>query len=73
LQGKLPSETSSREEGSSSYTLKSGLTSVSLLAEFLRRNMPPGGGIQLTDQESLDIAAYVDSQPRPAGGISGKN
>ncbi len=55
--------------GPSSYTMKSGFSSVPLLAEFLRRNMPPGEDRQLTDQESLDIAAYVDSQPRPRGKV----
>ncbi len=58
--------------GPFSYTMKSGFTSVSLLAEFLRKNMPPEKGKHLTDQESLDIAAYVDSQPRPAGRVSSR-
>ncbi len=55
--------------GPNSYTMKSGMASVHLLAPFLRMNMPPGRN-HLTDQESLDIAAYVDSQPRPVDNTS---
>ena len=51
--------------GEQSFPMESGFHSVRTLAEFLKTNMPPGTSGALTDQESWDIAAYVDSQPRP--------
>jgi thiosulfate dehydrogenase len=51
--------------GPRSYPVESGFHSVRKLAEFLKSNMPPDGPGLLTDQESWDIAAYIDSQPRP--------
>lgn len=58
--------------GPASYTTNSELHSVFRLAEFLRVNMPPRGTEMLTDQESWDVAAYIDSQPRPKG-LSARN
>ena len=51
--------------GPRSYPVESGLHSVRKLAGFLKSNMPPDGSGLLTDQESWDIAAYVNSQPHP--------
>jgi thiosulfate dehydrogenase len=39
---------------------------VGKLAGFIKMNMPLSKGDSLTDQQSWDVAAYVDSQPRPA-------
>ena len=34
-------------------------------AAFIKYNMPLGKGGTLTDQEAVDVAAYVTQQPRP--------
>jgi thiosulfate dehydrogenase len=52
--------------GPRSYNMGAGLAKVSKLAGFVKMNMPLSKGSSLTDQQSWDVAAYVDSQPRPA-------
>ena len=52
--------------GPRSYNMGAGLAKVSKLAGFVKMNMPLSKGDTLTNQESWDVAAYVDSQPRPA-------
>ena len=50
--------------GPRSYNAGAGLAEISKLAGWLKVAMPLGDA-SLTDEETLDIAAYVDSQPRP--------
>jgi len=54
--------------GSLSYNDGAGMYRLSNFAGFIKNNMPFGATYenpQLTDEESWDIAAFVDSQPRP--------
>ncbi len=50
--------------GSQSYNDGAGMASDLKLATYLRNTMPLGDPI-LSDQDALDIAAYVNAQPRP--------
>ena len=34
-------------------------------AAFIKANMPLGQANTLTDQEAWDVAAYINSKPRP--------
>lgn len=55
--------------GDSSYNTGAGLYRLSRFAGFVRDNMPfdaPYNSQPLTDQEAWDVAAFVNSQPRPA-------
>jgi len=52
--------------GPRSYNKGAGLYRVEKLAGFIKMNMPLSKGDSLTDQQAWDVAAYVDSQPRPA-------
>ncbi len=52
--------------GNRSYNKGAGLYKVAKLAGFVKMNMPLSKGDTLSDQASWDVAAYVDSQPRPA-------
>ena len=59
--------------GEHSYNQGAGLFRLSNLAGYVRYNMPLGATYeapQLTDDEAWDLAAYVNSQPRPTGDIS---
>lgn len=59
--------------GKNSYNHGAGLYRVSTFAQFIRANMPLGvthDSPLLSEEESWDIAAYVNSQPRPAKDIS---
>lgn len=54
--------------GQHSYNKGAGLFRVSSFAKFIKYNMPFGASYtntQLTDEEAWDIAAFVNSQPRP--------
>jgi thiosulfate dehydrogenase len=51
--------------GPHSYTKGAGFYKVSKLAGFVKMNMPLSKGETLSDQQAWDVAAYVDSQPRP--------
>jgi thiosulfate dehydrogenase len=54
--------------GDNSFTTGAGLFRVSNFARYIRTNMPNGATYQkpiLTDEEAWDIAAYVESLPRP--------
>ncbi|MCP5142190.1 MAG: hypothetical protein H6926_06745 [Chromatiales bacterium] len=42
-----------------------GMSKVSYAAPFLRWNMPYTSGGLLTDKEALDLACFIDAQPRP--------
>jgi thiosulfate dehydrogenase len=54
--------------GKHSYNDAAGLYRVSNFAKYVKYNMPLGATYespQLTDEEAWDLAAYVNSQPRP--------
>jgi thiosulfate dehydrogenase len=51
--------------GPHSYNIAAGMARVSVAASFIKSNMPRGWGWTLTDDEAYDVAAYVNSQPRP--------
>lgn len=59
--------------GPHSYTMAAGLFRLSRLAGYVKSNMPFGADYtkpQLSDEEAWDVAAYVNSQPRPKKDIS---
>lgn len=51
--------------GSDSYNKGAGMARNELLAGFVKANMPLGSAGTLTDQEALDVAAYINLQLRP--------
>ncbi|GIV44334.1 MAG: hypothetical protein KatS3mg035_1457 [Bacteroidia bacterium] len=54
--------------GQNSYNDAAGLYRISNFAKFVKYNMPLGANhnnIMLTDEEAWDLAAFVNSQPRP--------
>jgi thiosulfate dehydrogenase len=56
--------------GNNSYTTAAGLYRLSRFAGFVQQNMPfdiaiNSAATALTDEESWDVAAFVNSQPRP--------
>ncbi|HET6721550.1 MAG TPA: c-type cytochrome [Chitinophagaceae bacterium] len=56
--------------GDSSYNTAAGLYRLSRFAGYVKNNMPFGEvqyhNPQLTDEEAWDVAAFVNSQPRPS-------
>jgi thiosulfate dehydrogenase len=59
--------------GKNSYNNGAGLYRLSRFAGYIKANMPQGATWdkpQLNDEESWDIAAYVNSQPRPTKDLS---
>jgi len=50
--------------GDSSYNIGAGMARLRTAASFIRHNMPFGNAT-LTDQQAFDVAAYVNSRPRP--------
>lgn len=50
--------------GAHSYSIGAGMARQSMLATFLRHNMPVDGSDTLTDQRAADIAAYILTRPR---------
>jgi len=56
--------------GQNSYTIAAGLFRISRFAGYVKNNMPFGEveyhNPQLTDEEAWDVAAFVNSQPRPS-------
>jgi thiosulfate dehydrogenase len=59
--------------GKNSYNQGAGLYRISRFAGFVRDNMPfdaPYNSAPLTDEEAWDVAAFVNSQPRPAMDVS---
>lgn len=55
--------------GDESYNMGAGLFRLSRFAGYVKANMPFGATYdnpQLTDEEAWDVAAFVNSQPRPA-------
>lgn len=54
--------------GDNSYTTAAGLFRISRFAGYVQSNMPfdaPHNAPHLTDEEAWDVAAFVNSQPRP--------
>ena len=51
--------------GPQSYNLGAGMTRVRTAADFISQNMPFDAPGTLTDQQAVDVAAYVNAQPRP--------
>jgi thiosulfate dehydrogenase len=51
--------------GPRSYTNGSDMARVSVAASFIKANMPRGRGWSITDEEAFDVAAYINSRPRP--------
>jgi thiosulfate dehydrogenase len=59
--------------GGNSYNDGAGLFRLSRFAGYVKNNMPNPinyHNAQLTDEEAWDVAAFVNSQPRPAKDIS---
>jgi thiosulfate dehydrogenase len=50
--------------GPQSYNIGAGMARLRTAASFIRHNMPYGNAT-LTDQQAFDVAAYIDSKPRP--------
>jgi thiosulfate dehydrogenase len=51
--------------GPHSYNVGAGMSRVRTAADFISRNMPFDAPGTLTDQQAVDVAAYVNAQPRP--------
>lgn len=54
--------------GKNSYNTGAGLFRISRFAGYVRENMPfdaPRNAAWLTDEEAWDVAAFINSQPRP--------
>ena len=54
--------------GRDSYNTGAGMARVTLAAGFIKGNMPSGithTTAVLTDEQAFDVAAYINSQPRP--------
>ncbi len=59
--------------GKNSYNSGAGLYRISRLAGYIKYNMPQGATFlkpQLSNEEAWDIAAFVNSQPRPTKDLS---
>lgn len=51
--------------GARSYSIGASMARVERAASFIWHNMPLGRGKTLTRQQAFDVAAYVNSKPRP--------
>ena len=52
--------------GPRSYNIGAEMARVSVAAAFIKANMPRGWGWTVTDDdEAIDVAAYINVQPRP--------
>ena len=51
--------------GPASYSIGAEMARISIAAAFIKGNMPRGWGWTVTDSEAFDVAAYINSQPRP--------
>jgi thiosulfate dehydrogenase len=54
--------------GPDSYNTGAGMARITLAAGFIKGNMPSGINhttAVLTDEQAFDVAAYINSQPRP--------
>lgn len=52
--------------GRASYNQGAGMHVVATAAAFIKANMPLGQPNTLTDQQAWDVAAFINSKPRPA-------
>lgn len=52
--------------GPHSYNWGAGMHRVNTAAGFIKANMPLGKSFSLSDQQAWDVAAYINSFPRPA-------
>lgn len=51
--------------GPRAYNIGADMARVSVAASFIKANMPRGWGWTVTDDEAIDVAAYINAQPRP--------
>ena len=51
--------------GPQSFNWGAGMHQVDMAAAFIKSNMPYGAGNTLSEQDAWDVAAYVNSRPRP--------
>lgn len=51
--------------GNGAYTIAAGMARVGMAAAFIKRNMPFDQPGSLTNQQALDVAAYINAQSRP--------
>lgn len=51
--------------GPGSYNIGAGMSRLRTASAFIRYNMPQDLRGTLTDQQAADVAAYINSQPRP--------
>jgi thiosulfate dehydrogenase len=51
--------------GARAYNWGAGMAQINNAAGFIKANMPLAKGGSLTDQQAWDVAAFIDSQPRP--------
>jgi thiosulfate dehydrogenase len=51
--------------GPQSYNIAADMARVSVAAAFIKSNMPRSWGWSLSDDDAYDVAAYMNSQPRP--------
>lgn len=51
--------------GAASYNIGASMARVGPAAAFIKGNMPLGQGGSLSEEDAIDLAAYVTAQPRP--------
>ena len=51
--------------GPRSYNIGAEMARVGVAASYIKANMPRGRGWTMTDDEAFDVAAYINTQPRP--------
>lgn len=51
--------------GGRSYSSGSEMAQTDVAASFIKANMPRSWGWTVTDDEAVDVAAYINTQPRP--------
>ncbi len=51
--------------GPQSYSIGAEMARIPVAASFIKSNMPRTRGWALSDQDAYDVAAYINSQPRP--------
>lgn len=51
--------------GPQSYNIGAEMARIPVAASFIKSNMPRTRGWALSDQDAYDVAAYLNSQPRP--------
>lgn len=50
--------------GPRSYNIGAGMARISVAASFIKANMPRGWGWTVTDDEAIDVATHINTQPR---------